>query len=249
MNSCRGSSLEYGWDEMEQTDSRFVKASCLAKQTAIIKICSTAQKEKKKDLSFHQADLQARTAIVWQLYSCICFVNSGRRRWACFLVYRGGKKPKHLRAHGRREKTATGRSWESTWPLCSLKWNLVLFAQSIRVGSSAPSVCSDPSSLSLITVLPVYFLFLLLSDRRNNECCSVQQEGHYWDPTVNKGWKLSLLHLCYSLASFPVGWRIFVWIFPLVICTCVTCDIKSSKLGNGWVGTNLTFDHKGQGVI
>lgn len=45
---------------MEQTDSRFVKASCPAKQTSIVTICSSAQ----KDLSFHQADLQARTAVV-----------------------------------------------------------------------------------------------------------------------------------------------------------------------------------------
>lgn len=85
-----------------------------------------------------------------------------------------------------------------------------------------PSVCIDPSSLSLIT--PHYpstiprrlFLYYCISDRWNNEVQSAAPCGRRditadgRDPTVSKGWKLSLLHLFYFHTSFPVGGWIFV---------------------------------------
>lgn len=71
---------------------------------------STKRKRKKKTYRFIKPICRQTTAIVWQLYSCICFVNMGRRRWVCFRVDGDGKK--HLKAHRRREKTATGRGQE-----------------------------------------------------------------------------------------------------------------------------------------
>lgn len=94
---------------MEQTDSRFVKASCPAKQTSIVTICSSAQ----KDLSFHQADLQARTAVVAGSCVHVSLLSSRVAGGECVSECAGVEKKLHSPPHGRREKAGTGRSRES----------------------------------------------------------------------------------------------------------------------------------------
>lgn len=213
-------------DEREQTRSGIVKALCLAKQTAIRTICSTEQKEGGsggggKFYRFIRLICRQTTTIVWLLFACICFVDMGHTRRACFWVDgdRRRKKKTLWCMQEETEKTATGRGREvkltsllsetESGIVCSqhqsrlfgaicLYWPFILeFDNAALVSPLFP-----PSSISQ---------FLPSTDRWNNEVTAAQcsrrdvtVDGR--DPTVCKGWKLSLPHFFLSpLTSFPAG--------------------------------------------
>lgn len=104
--------------------------------------------------------------------------------------------------------------------LCSLKWNLTLFAQSNRAASEwlLYAICFywpfildfDNAAPFLYPALFLHFPSSLISVLLYSTGETLQWTGK--TPTVSKGWKLSLLHLFYSPTSFPVGGRIFVCI-------------------------------------
>ncbi len=231
--------VELQIEKREQTESGLVKASCLAKQTAIITICTTVPKEKKSFYRFINLICRQTTAIIWQLWLCICFVNMGRRRWVCFWVDRNGKH--------RREKTVTGRGREVklTSLLSEMESCIVCLEHQSRLFST---ICFYwPFILEFDNTTPSLpypsFLFLYFSSsltdgimrwRRQQHAASCSRRdiiADGWDPPCETRVETLFAKLILFPHKFPSG-RENICLYrtsaaPLVICWCLRLTMTS----------------------